>query len=82
MARLGRRQLAEMRQAWVSKEEIEAVLMDRYTRVFPDPAHGGEEIREIAVGVPPIDGHAMATTVECPVHAWQGVPEYEQTHSR
>lgn len=44
----------------VSKEEIEAVLMDRHTRVFPDPAHGGEEIREIAVGVSLLSGHPMA----------------------
>jgi uncharacterized DUF497 family protein len=44
----------------VGKEEIEAMLLDRHTRVFPDPAHSTAEIREIAIGVSPLRNRPMA----------------------
>ena len=44
----------------VSMLEIEAMLSDADTRIFPDIAHGISEIREIAIGSSPVSGHALA----------------------
>ena len=44
----------------VSKAEIEVVLADPETFIFPDPGHGMNEVRELAVGASPLDGHAIA----------------------
>jgi uncharacterized DUF497 family protein len=44
----------------VTKTEIEAVLSNPGTPIFPDAAHGLAEVREIAVGISPETGHAMA----------------------
>jgi len=44
----------------VSQAEIEAVLGNRASQIFPDTAHGLIEVRELAIGVSPLNGHAMA----------------------
>lgn len=44
----------------LSQAEIEAVLSDPATGIFPDTAHSLPEVREIAIGLAPDSGHVVA----------------------